>query len=351
MNTEYRELLAQKLFEKETALLPSTVYYVELLKENDCLRRGREVLEKKMNLLSQQINDINLIIHSNTREVTGLVPQRYVPETIGPCPKEGCRGFVLRRSGKCGVCGCDICKDCMEVKLNDEHVCVKENVESAKLISKDSKPCPKCAAFIFKIDGCDQMWCSLCKTAFSWKTGQIEKGRIHNPHYYDWLRTTGEIRREPDDNDCNEQFLITAFQLQQIFTRYNGLHSEILSSIFQKVVHVSEVDIPTLRDVVEKNSNNRDLRIKYLMNKITPESFKTELESRARVVRKMSSVLDCLVLFYEVMRDSLRLLYETRQSINKTIEGYIKICEFTNENIAKAEKTYRCSFKRYKITY
>jgi hypothetical protein len=32
------------------------------------------------------------------------------------------------------------------------------------------------------------MWCVVCRTAFSWNTGLIEDGHIHNPHYYQFLR-------------------------------------------------------------------------------------------------------------------------------------------------------------------
>jgi hypothetical protein len=31
------------------------------------------------------------------------------------------------------------------------------------------------------------MWCPQCHTAFRWSTGEIERGAIHNPHYYEWM--------------------------------------------------------------------------------------------------------------------------------------------------------------------
>jgi hypothetical protein len=57
-----------------------------------------------------------------------------------------------------------------------------------KMIQKESKPCPNCNEFISKISGCDQMFCVHCGTAFSWKTGQVERGTIHNPHAHQYFQ-------------------------------------------------------------------------------------------------------------------------------------------------------------------
>ena len=74
---------------------------------------------------------------------------------------------------------------------------------TAELLSKDTKPCPKCSIPIHKLEGCDQMWCTQCHTGFSWKRGTIEN-RIHNPHYYEWQRQNngGQAPRNPGDFEC-----------------------------------------------------------------------------------------------------------------------------------------------------
>jgi dolichol-phosphate mannosyltransferase len=72
-----------------------------------------------------------------------------------------------------------------------EHTCDPGVKETVALIIKESKPCPKCGERISKIDGCDQMWCIDCHTAFSWATGQLVNGVVHNPHYYEFLRQQG----------------------------------------------------------------------------------------------------------------------------------------------------------------
>lgn len=84
------------------------------------------------------------------------VQERVKRKFIHKCQKEGCRGF-LSSQWKCGICEEWTCKECLEVigpDKNVEHVCTKENLESAKLIKKETRPCPKCATPIFKINGC-----------------------------------------------------------------------------------------------------------------------------------------------------------------------------------------------------
>jgi len=348
MKTEYRDIQMKKLFEKEFALLPETVYFVELINENKKLRLRRKAIENEMAVLRQMIGDIDTKIAANSSEIYVEKPNKHIPETNGPCPNEGCRGFINRQNNICGVCETEICKECREIKTEQEHMCKPENIESTKLIANDSKPCPKCAVFIFKIDGCDQMWCSNCQTAFSWKTGEIEKGRVHNPHYYDWLRARagGDIPREPGDG-CGGLYDI--FDVERLLRFQKKKDADEIMNIHRKLTHTNEVDIANLRHTIVVNSNNKALRIKYLMNQITKDEFQMTIEKRARLVKKLSAVLDCLSLFYDVMTDAFRNF--SQRSVKDFLDNYGNLSKFTNENIEKAELLYSCSFGRYKITY
>jgi hypothetical protein len=122
------------------------------------------------------------------------------------CTRDGCQGF-LSTAWKCGLCEWYSCSKCFAVKGQAHdvaHECKKEDVETAELIKKDCKPCPKCGEFIEKSSGCDQMFCISCQTPFSWITGKIvTSGPIHNPHYYEWMRRTGgAVPRNPADVPC-----------------------------------------------------------------------------------------------------------------------------------------------------
>ncbi len=125
-----------------------------------------------------------------------------------PCPVEMCKGMIKTKTKKCILCEVTVCTKCLDIKgwkkklsneksdgvTWDSHQCDPESVETAKEILKSTKACPKCGTRIFKIDGCDQMWCTECNTPFSWRTGIIETGTIHNPHAVAWFKQNKDTR-------------------------------------------------------------------------------------------------------------------------------------------------------------
>lgn len=75
---------------------------------------------------------------------------------VRQCPVSACRGF-LSTAWKCGTCDTWACANCHEVKgatKDAPHTCNPDCVASARLLEKETRPCPKCASAIFKISGC-----------------------------------------------------------------------------------------------------------------------------------------------------------------------------------------------------
>jgi hypothetical protein len=151
LTSKYKEHLEDILFDQEKALLPATQPLVE------------EKIRK--NNIQKQIKDVDNLIRElfqQKRELEHslLIPSENVESDrakfIRQCPANGCRGF-LSTQWKCGICEQWSCPDCHELKgpsRDCEHKCDPNNIETAKLLEKDSKPCPKCQSLIFKISGC-----------------------------------------------------------------------------------------------------------------------------------------------------------------------------------------------------
>ena len=139
------------------------------------------------------------------------------------CQNDGCRG-MLTTQYKCDICTKFTCPKCFLAIVGEkaEHVCKQEDMDTVEELRKNTRPCPSCGLRISKIDGCDQMWCIECKTAFSWAKGTVEKGVVHNPHYYQWMRQNGGVPRNPNEHNerCGNIFATTSRRIHEIVLEY-----------------------------------------------------------------------------------------------------------------------------------
>ena len=91
--------------------------------------------------------------------------------------------WFLSSGYKCAICEVRVCSKCHEImgytpNCKENHECNPDTVAAVEMIKQETKPCPQCTAPIFKISGCDQMWCTACNIAFSWRTGLKVTGVI-----------------------------------------------------------------------------------------------------------------------------------------------------------------------------
>lgn len=213
-------------------------------------------------------------------------------EFIMKCADETCRGF-LSTAYKCGTCEKWTCAHCLVVVGTEKdaaHTCDPNTVETAKAIKTETRPCPKCGTRIFKIDGCDQMWCIMdgCQTAFSWDTGHVVTGKVHNPHYYEWLRRNGggTAPREVGDIPCGG--LPAIHELFRVM-RSDEIPATVKGVIFETHRNLRELIDMRLYDFPARPPNlvNKDIDVHYLMNNLSEDEWKRQLElSEAKFQRK-----------------------------------------------------------------
>lgn len=343
---EWRENL---LFEREKALLPATQIYAEARYRMRAIDIEIEAVRKAYGELIRQEMVLKEERRRLMRDPTTLggggdaaaaeIDERR--QFMQPCSVDDCRGY-LSTQWKCGLCATWACPDCHEVigKSKDTpHTCDPNTIETTRLLKKETKQCPKCPATIFKIDGCDQMWCTQCHTAFSWKTGKIET-RIHNPHYYEWLRNTqGSVPRDPLDRpvacgeglevgrDMMRQFeIILRDQHKYYTTEYQIQTSTVLNklrTIFPNIIHLQETQIRP--DNYERR--NLELRIQFLTKDIDENQFKKSLqqaEERSSKQRDIHNVYEMVVAASsDILRRFLRYLMNTRTNEREEIDTSI----------------------------
>lgn len=302
-------------------------------------------------------------------------------EFTTPCPVEECRGF-MGSDMVCGVCQGKGCVQCGVLLSGDgdDHQCSPDDLASFKAIKSTTKPCPKCHVPTFRISGCNQMWCTRenCQTAWDWTTGNIVDGVIHNPHYFQFLRersVNGEIPRQPGDVpgrvDCNRQRFPNGWdvsttvraRIAEVFFqnmpedpterkvaraqisqtqeyRAMELTGDRLLDLQRKIMHISEVEIPSLRHRFQDN-DNLDLRLKYLVNSISEDDFQKQLQRREKRREKDIACRDIYQMVVDTARDALYVFLDGQSSIEQTLQELEAIRTYANTHLAKVQTQFK----------
>lgn len=365
MSKTYKSYREQILFEREKSLLPSTQPHIEKIiqiqKMDDeiwNIRTQMDELKKKLTLLHNEKSFLENSRGNQERK-----------QFIRPCSNKDCKGF-LSTQWKCGLCEKFTCRNCLEVKEENEeekiiHECKPDNVSTAQLILKDTKNCPKCGVSIFKISGCSQIWCTNCHTAFSWDTGRIENGNIHNPHYFEWLnRNGGNINRNPEEVRCGRE--IDHFFISDLSRMTRSSHfifinldeqreikRELLENL-RNIIHMREVDIPRFR--VNDIEDNLKIRIDYMRDKITEDDFKIKIQRKEKEYQKKKEIYDILRMFIDCFTEIMYRLYDfmfnNHRHNPEILDEVSKLIDYVNNCFEDISKTYNCRcYKIDKDTY
>jgi hypothetical protein len=326
------------LFNRQMALLPSTQGAVESYTEAKRLKGVVEDLDARISELCRERRQVDqsALFHSTVwrGHATGDIQQRR--EFVRRCPCDGCKGF-LSTAWKCGVCSKHICKECNEEKVTgEEHVCKTENVETVKLLNKDTKGCPACGTLIFKISGCSQMWCPDCHTAFNWNTMAIEKGVIHNPHFFEFQRRQetatagGSAGRNLADIPCGG--LPTSGEIYAISMRRGGILpdsvAQNLTGVVRSMHHLEHYEIPFIQRAADKNWVEE--RVRYMVNAMTEEEFKTILQRHEKARAKGQDLVEIMRMVINVVSDLMRQLMVDSPNYMEYIGEMNRLKEYAN---------------------
>lgn len=268
---------------------------------------------------------------------------------IMKCPADGCRGF-LSTAYKCGTCQMWACPDCLVIKGKDkdaEHTCDPGQKESVAMIIKESRPCPKCGERISKIDGCDQMWCTECHTAFSWTTGQQVNGVVHNPHYYEFLRKQGNgvAPRNAGDVPCGGvpyyQHLYNA-----ISRRVDAANQRTIMAIHRITAEIADQRIQQYQGHFNVEDNG-DLGVRYLMNEMTEEQMKSELAKRELKRNKHLAIRAVLEMFVTTSTMMLNNIVShppaSGTEVTNLLLEYENLRKYVNDSLLATSRMKSCS--------
>ncbi len=363
INTDLKERRKNMLLAREQALLPKAINIIVNRKNirtcgENINKLHNEMIEykEKLNFMNldisnsfeiEDLNDINwyekiqfdkdytenyikFSMISNKIEImnkiytTSLYNERdSFKKLVKKCPHDNCKGY-LNTDYECILCLRKTCKECgIKIDIIDDHKCKKQDIQNRIYLDKNTTSCPKCGTHIEKSEGCNDMWCILCHTPFNYQTGDVIRGRFHNPEY-------DKYKHKKGFNNSN-----------------NGLkfHKE-LSRFFNFIRHYEEhVDIDFNYDIESKLSR---LRINFIEDKITENQWKINI---LRHDKKYQFLCDCRNYLNEFVIASSNLykrysstLYQNPNNLNlifvKFTDKLIKYIDIYNHNIDYLVKLY-----------
>lgn len=322
---EKREVV---LFDTEKAMLPHTMPLIPLSIEEEELKNQKKELAEQIMNLQEILNTVNYKIHRIARKKYDIIRSMNQPrnpaavtevgagpstskaaskiidesmETVCHCPSNDCRGFITKGEMKCGLCSTEICKDCHVIikGSKEDHKCNKNDLDSVNLIKKECKACPSCGVPSRKTEGCSQVWCMMCKTAWDWNTRKIETGMIHATDYYNYMRKNNMAIAPVCGQHINPVNHITRFEKEfpDIFTKNVG---EFIWSQYRLVGEYTY----RLNDTITA-PDNLDLRIKFLKKEIDEKQWKSLLHKRDKETLFKTEIHRMKVAYVQTMRDAI----------------------------------------------
>ena len=368
MDSDYKKHRKKLLAEREISRTPELMVLVERVarieEEEKELAVLNEEYERVRKIMLEELKKVNAKRDRIFRIRNGDDAEKDERKKfIMPCPGDNCKGY-LSSQYKCELCKLFTCPDCFEIigyTKEDVHVCKDENIKSAELIKKETKGCPKCGVRIFKISGCDQMWCTECKVAFSWNTGKmVVNVSIHNPHYYEYMKNNNiAATRNPGDVLCggllphNHLRFITAYlntmdktfanvksfeRFEKCITtnssvkNYIGLLNNYIDSVknvpgnedltFMKsfinlvsalhrlINHITNINLLECRQNVRNLLNHDNLTVEYILNKINKDKLASDIFRADHIRKKNVELLNVYELISVVGIERFNVLYD-----------------------------------------
>ena len=269
------------------------------------------------------------------------------------CPAMDCKG-MLSTQYKCGLCAIFACPDCHEIiglNKTDEHTCDPNDVASAIAIKKETRQCPGCHNRIYRVEGCSQMWCTGCHTAFDWNTGKkVVSERLHNPHWLEYQRglNNGQAPRAPGDVPCGG--LCGYNEMSRVTLKITDIFPELRIRVREIYRFLENVVLNNLRTTREKVQALRDfevLRLDYIIGDLTRAEMSAKIYNADKDRQKNTEMLNVYELLSAVGIDFFRLLIVSKNTkddfeaeVREKLAEYNKLRIYCNGLFATISNTY-----------
>jgi len=119
------------------------------------------------------------------------------------------------------------------------------------------------------------------------------------------------------------------------------LEETAVSNIHRLVTHIQEYELR--RQYMDMPPDTLGLRVKYLMNEITEDYLKSQLQRIEKTREKTRDIRDVLRMFCDVMSDIFRQFMVDAIGKKDIVTTYEGLRTYTKESFQTIHKRYNCS--------
>ena len=312
VNKDYVSKRAQHLLSRERSLLPESQQDVKKELDRRKCRDEETKIYEEITKLRIKIDSLHLncqtMWNQHYTKFSSKRKDKNVIVTRRCCPVNDCEGF-LESNWKCGICEVKCCAHCGEVE-EENHECNEETKATFQMIKNETRPCPQCGIPIHKWQGCNQMYCTQCSCMFDYRTGRIETGFFHNPHYFEAI-DNGTLRARPNagHNACGFPdawtFSTRLRSLNMFLTEQEKDNFRRIKNLYSLVSHITDVTLRNKWLESEFDQTCREMRRDYLLKELDEEKWLRNLREIEKKREKNTEVRQLVTLFRDVSRDSI----------------------------------------------
>jgi hypothetical protein len=261
----------------------------------------------------------------------------------GLCPKENCKGYILN-SWKCALCPTKVCKSCLVDTTDNgpknQHLCNQDDLVSIQAIRKDSKLCPGCKIRIYRTEGCPQMFCTGCKIFFDWNTLKlITNGRAHNPHFTEYLATTGQTR----DQALNNNIGMCGITENIINLKKGEKEGSFLRSCIRKANEFKDYsDNRIIHDEHTYTMQNEQICIQFITEVISKKTRNSEMQKIDKKLSKLKDFNQAADFFADSILFIINSFAKNTIDLKKCLEDIENVIKYTRELYDVLSDIYGC---------
>ena len=224
--------------------------------------------------------------------------------------------------------------ECREI-IKEGHICDPNVIENIRSIATDTKPCPSCAAAVFRTDGCSHMFCTHCRTHFDWVSGRVLVTST-NHHYAQTSAFAQNVARRtqttaspnsclmPTDTDAVPSKNVP--KERQKRDLYRILYEE------SKQARQMLLQLFDTRRIMEAHDTALiQLRIKFLRNQLTEEQIKAKIFIAESSVQKKLEYAQLLTLFLSTTNDIQikwsQELFQSEDQLLILMQNLVALCD------------------------